>query len=174
MTAVIAISGTRRAIRELADGTIRVQIDVDPLYRKDFHRLFGEIDMAVALTPLIEGRTEEEPAVSATPGKADAVAAASKPAGGKGHFPDGLCGLAVRWCADPHFQDWLLVNFPDETARARRQTIGDEAVAKLMVCMLCMVNSRKEIDTDDTARETFNSVIRLPYAAHRKESGLGN
>lgn len=52
MSDAIAISGTRRAIKELVDGTIRVQIDVDPQFRKAFFELFPDIDMAVALAPL--------------------------------------------------------------------------------------------------------------------------
>lgn len=47
-----AISATRRGIRELADGTIRVQVDIDPPYRADFHKLFPEIGMPVAIAPL--------------------------------------------------------------------------------------------------------------------------
>lgn len=49
------VSGTRRAMKELVDGTIRVQIDIDPQHRKDFLRLFGEIDMPVAIAPLAPG-----------------------------------------------------------------------------------------------------------------------
>jgi len=49
---ITAVSGTRRAIKELVDGTIRVQVDIDPRFRKQFFDLFPEIDMAVALAPL--------------------------------------------------------------------------------------------------------------------------
>lgn len=48
-----AISGTRRSMKELVDGTIRVQIDIDPAFRDDFFKLFGKIDMPVALAPLV-------------------------------------------------------------------------------------------------------------------------
>lgn len=48
-----AVAGTRRAMKELVDGTIRVQIDIDPPHRAAFLRLFPEIDMAVALAPLV-------------------------------------------------------------------------------------------------------------------------
>lgn len=48
-----AISGTRRAMKEMADGTIRVQVDIDPSCRADFLRLFPNIDMPVALAPLV-------------------------------------------------------------------------------------------------------------------------
>lgn len=48
----LAISGTRRAIKELVDGTIRVQVDIDPDCRAAFFALFLEIDTRVALAPL--------------------------------------------------------------------------------------------------------------------------
>ena len=50
MTSVIA--GTRRAVKEMADGTLRVMIDVDERYKAAFHKLFPEIDMPCAIAPL--------------------------------------------------------------------------------------------------------------------------
>lgn len=47
-----AISAVRRTYRELADGTLRVQIDVDPRFKQDFLRLFPETDMPLAIAPL--------------------------------------------------------------------------------------------------------------------------
>ena len=35
-----AISAVRRAYRELVDGTLRVQFDIEPMYKKDFLSLF--------------------------------------------------------------------------------------------------------------------------------------
>ncbi|WP_292992566.1 hypothetical protein [Nitrosomonas sp.] len=49
----IAVSGTRRSMKELVDGTIRVQIDIDPVYRELFFKLFGQIDMPVAIAPMV-------------------------------------------------------------------------------------------------------------------------
>lgn len=47
-----AVSGTRRQVRELVDGTLEVKIHIDQAYRAVFHRIFPEIDMPVALAPL--------------------------------------------------------------------------------------------------------------------------
>ena len=46
------IAGTRRTVRELSDGTIRLQVDIEPRHRKDFFELLGEIDMPIAIAPL--------------------------------------------------------------------------------------------------------------------------
>ncbi|MBY0475435.1 MAG: hypothetical protein K2Q13_10315 [Nitrosomonas sp.] len=54
-----AVSGTRRSMKELVDGTIRVQIDIDPMYREEFFRLFGQIDMPVAIAPIRVNRYPE-------------------------------------------------------------------------------------------------------------------
>jgi len=60
---VTAVSGTRRTMKELVDGTIRVQIDIDPMYRAQFLKLFPSIDMPIALAPLmIEPTPEAKPA----------------------------------------------------------------------------------------------------------------
>lgn len=61
---VLAISGTRRQMKEMVDGTLRVQIDIDPAHRKTFLELFPTIDMPVALAPLVadfEQKKEEKP-----------------------------------------------------------------------------------------------------------------
>lgn len=48
-----AVVGTRRRIiKEMADGTLRVIIDIDPRFKADFHRLFPDVDLPVALAPL--------------------------------------------------------------------------------------------------------------------------
>jgi len=47
-----AISGTRRGIKELVDGTLRVTIDIEPGQKKLFHQLFPEIDTPVAIAAL--------------------------------------------------------------------------------------------------------------------------
>lgn len=52
-------------MKELVDGTVRVQIDIDPAFRDEFFKLFGKIDMPVALAPLVadfesgDSKTEE-------------------------------------------------------------------------------------------------------------------
>lgn len=61
MSDVLVVSGTRRAMKEMADGTIRVSIDVDPTHRAAFLKLFPNIDMPVALAPLVNDFERREP-----------------------------------------------------------------------------------------------------------------
>jgi hypothetical protein len=58
---VQVISGTRRAMKEMADGTLRVQIDIDPRFRAQFFEAFGQIDMPVAIAPLVADFERREP-----------------------------------------------------------------------------------------------------------------
>ena len=58
-----AISGTRKSAKELADGTLRVSIDIEPRDKAQFHALFPEIDMPIAIAPLVpvtEGLQQSE------------------------------------------------------------------------------------------------------------------
>jgi hypothetical protein len=133
-----AVSGTRRAFKELADGTIRVQVDVEPSQRAAFFALFGEIDMPIALAPLAADFdlqvVEEEPAPEV-----------EKPKGGE------LAKLAGILCADPRFQDWL--STPDEEGAAR------------IVRARCCIESRAELDHNTKAAAIFHESFRKPWAA---------
>lgn len=68
----------------------------------------------------------------------------------------GLALLAVQWCKEPLFWQWLSENKGD-------LIVGDEATAKSVVCYRCLINSRKELNTNHRAADLFNSNIRLPY-----------
>lgn len=89
-----AISGTRRAMKEMADGTIRVQVDIDASCRIQFLALFPNIDMPVAMAPL----------------RADFEQTPEKPKGGE------LAKLAGMLCANPDFQKWCDASTPEAAA----------------------------------------------------------
>jgi len=130
-------------MKELVDGTVRVQIDIDPECRKDFFRIFPEIDARVAIAPL----------------KGDAKAAPSSeaPKGGE------LARLAGILCADPDFQLWLEERTPaDELPAAIGGEEGAERAA-VLVRHLCGVTSRAELDHNPRAAVYFHERIRKPW-----------
>ena len=88
----------------------------------------------------------------------------------KRHIPDGLCGLAIRWCDDDHFNLWLEESFP--AAWATTVHVVENERAKSVVCNLCGISSRKELDTNSEAKEEFKALIMVPYVARRKEDGV--
>lgn len=135
-----AISGTRRAFKELVDGTLRVQIDVDPESRRDFLRLFPDIDTRVAIAPL-------RPETKADPDKLK---------GGE------LAKLAGILCSDPEFQFWV----EDRNAEALTVDVGGtegQERAAVIVRALCGVTSRAELDHNPDAAAKFHNLIRKPW-----------
>jgi hypothetical protein len=53
MTSHSAVTGTRKQIKEMADGTVRVAIDIDPEHKKTFMTEFGDIDTKVAIALMV-------------------------------------------------------------------------------------------------------------------------
>lgn len=98
--------------------------------------------------------------------------AGTKPRAHKSHFPEGLCGLAVRWCDDPHFHTWLDEVMVEEMARAAIEAKTPEDQAKAVVLDVCKITSRKELDTSDLAAHLFRELIMEPYKQHREDEGV--
>ena len=133
---ISAVSGTRRQIRELVDGTIEVKIQIDPQDRKAFLELFPEIDARVALAPLFSeheiAKKEEKEQVGP------------------------LCKLAVQWCKNETFLKWLA------NERGIFFSIGEEE-AKDIIYGMCEIETRRDLDTNWRAAAIFDKEIRLPY-----------
>lgn len=130
-----AISGTRRAFKELVDGSIRVQIDIDPRFKKQFLETFGAIDMPVAIAPLVADfeRIEQK-----------------EQKGGA------LSRLAGMWCKDEEFRHFVFENSDlDEV---------DEDDAAGWIRWICGVTSRADIDNSNDAEIKFHKDIRIPYS----------
>lgn len=144
-----AISGTRRQLKEMADGTLRVQIDIDPRFKKLFHELFPDIDTPVALAPLkndFDQPKEEKK---------------EEPKGGP------LARLAGMFCNDPNFSRWLNEQgrfSHHESLFLRDGQIVNPAMARADILETCKIQSRKELDSNPTAARIFHEQIRLPYS----------
>ena len=70
-----------------------------------------------------------------------------------------------------HFCTWLSDNFPDEwlsTDDSKRP--ADRS--KQVICSLCGIDSRKELDTDSSAGFLFKNLILDPYAEARLADGM--
>lgn len=137
-----AIPFVRRTANERVDGTLTVKIDIEPMYKLQFLQMFPEIGAAGALAALAQGVNIEpqEPEPQQKPGQ--------------------LCIMACKFCADPDFQDWLNT-FGDGP------TVNTETDAKVIVCEMCGIDSRKELDTNKYAATRFHTLIREPFMAWR-------
>lgn len=139
----LAISGTRRAIKELVDGTIRVQVDIDPDCRAAFFTLFPEIDTRVALAPL---RSE---------------AKSMPPKGGE------LARTAGMLCADVQFQKWLEGYANVEDLPTVTEGVDAAERAACAIRNICGVESRAELDHNARAAAIFHESVYGPWAEFR-------
>ena len=134
-----AIAGTHRTYSLLADGTLRIKIDIEPRHVAQFHAMFPGCDLPVALAPLVYGipeASEPEPIP-------EAQLEVEKPKGGN------LARLAGTLCKNPAFQEML--------------NASDDESAAQIVREVCGIESRSELDHDDAAAEIFHERFRKPF-----------
>lgn len=100
-------------MKELADGTLRVQVDIDPQFRAQFFQWFGQIDMPIALAPLVADfeKTAPEPE--------------EKPKGGA------LAKLAGIWCLEREFWEFCDVVSAEHAAAHVRYLCRVDSRAQL-------------------------------------------
>lgn len=152
MSERVVISGTRRAMKELVDGTLRVQIDIDPEFKDDFHRLFSEIDMAVALAPLRLARLaqEEEHRLS----KSEVVG--SSPAAGSNWKNLGpLAQSAILVCKETRFQQFVAERIDNHSGFV----MATEDECATYIKEECGVTTRKDLDAMDGARTKLGALM---------------
>ena len=143
-----AISAAAMRVRTMADGSLRIEVEVEPQDAQQAFALFGRPGAPMALAALAVGHAavqEIEP---------------EKPKGGQG-----AKWLAIR-CADPAFQLWLQEHHPHYwRANAISSQSGHMNAASVVRAVLS-VESRAELDSDPIAQERFHRLIRGPYALH--------
>jgi hypothetical protein len=137
------ISGTRRPFKELVDGTLIMQIEIDPRFRDEAMKLFSKIDMPVAIAPLVADFERREP---------------DKPKGGE------LAKLAGMWCNDRSFMDWIGARFD--------HTILNADDASGVIYEVCRIKSRAELDHNPQAAESFQERIRGPYMNYMQRENI--
>ena len=132
----------------MSDGSLRITFEFEPRHAAAAFALFGPRGRAVAVAALADGAG----AVKET--------APEKPKGGQ------WAKLAGMWCADPDFRVWADAQMLDDMG------IEDADDAADYVRIVCMVESRAELDNDPRAFDKFNRLIRLPFMAWMKERGI--
>jgi hypothetical protein len=88
--------------------------------------------------------------------------------------------LAVRWCRDPVFHEWVSNVANDQWMLDMVATELDPAdIAKAFILSECGIAqkygqaaSRKYLDTDEQAAAAFQQKIRQPYMQYLNEQGL--
>ena len=138
-------------LKTMADGTLRISFDIEPMHAQDAFRLFAAPGTPAAIAALQVGYAAVDPVqpVIGNP--------TTKPAIGP------LCMLAVQWCRMPEFWAWLETD-PDNAARS-------EHGAASCVQAMCEVESRKELDTNPEAAARFHRMIRGPFTKYMQAKG---
>jgi hypothetical protein len=141
------------SLKTMADGTLRISFDIEPMHAQDAFRLFAAPGTPAAIAALQVGyaaATNIEPPPNNAPN-------IEKPKGGP------LSKLAAMWCNQPEFWTWLETD--DENAA------HSEFGATMCVYALCGIESRAELDHDEIAAEKFHRLIRGPYSKYLQARG---
>jgi hypothetical protein len=107
-----------------------------------------------------------------TPAEPEKPAPARKAVPVKRHGP--LCQWAVERCGEPVFQSWLRPQY-DRAMGGNGSGWGDVTpmddfkgnhaeYAAHCIKVICMVDSRKEFDTDPAAGQRFKDLVMRPYS----------
>lgn len=126
----------------MADGTLRLSLDIEPRHSQAAFALFGAPGTPMALAALKSAKAEPAP----------------EPAKG---------GERAKWCAmrcqEAAFHRWLQEAYPQQWCEAPGETPAMWAASAIRA--VCSIESRKELDNDPTAAERFDRLIRKPYGA---------
>lgn len=146
------ISGVSRNVKTLADGTLRISIDISPTEAQEAFALFGAPNVPIALARL----TQDASIASA---QASTIAA-DKPKGGA------LSKWAAMRCAESDFQKFIRPIYDKFMGGVFSEYDfgGDaESWARHCILVICDIESRAELDTNEYAKVRFNTIIREPY-----------
>lgn len=140
-----AIWGVTSGLKTMADDTVRITIDINPKYFSEACNNFGKRGIEVALARLVQGTTLE----------VERQEEEQKPKlkGGE------LSKLCARFCQSQEFWNYFgqLIN----------ATINDDASCTVALKRYLAIDSRAEIDHNETAKQMFHK-IRKEYVQYQE------
>jgi hypothetical protein len=136
------IESSSSSCRTMADGTLRLTVDIEPRHSQAAFALFGAPGTPMALAALQCAKTPPaEPA----------------PKGGQ------LAQWVAMRCVEAAFQRWLQDTFPERWEAAQGDTPAKRAA--FVVRSVCGVESRAELDNDQALASLFHALVRKPFEA---------
>jgi hypothetical protein len=147
VSVVEASSGTYRS---RVDGTLVLQVEIEPRHAQAALALFGMPGTSLAIARLkTPAEVEKQPEKPLKEGPRRSTGT--------------ICHWLAMRCKDRGFQGWAFgkgaaSNFEDDVAEWCR--------------LQCNVNSRSEIDGNADAEARFESLIRKPWAEHQRKAGI--
>jgi hypothetical protein len=145
MSAIAAVS---RQVKTMADGTLRLTVDIEPRYANDAFLLFGSPDV-----PMAVARLNQEASIQQAQQQTQQQTVQQDE---KIHI-SGLALLAVTWGKDSDFWDFMNAEFqPDER-------IENEQACADYIKVICNIESRRDLMLNHEAQQIFHDEIRNPY-----------
>jgi hypothetical protein len=142
-----AISGAAVTLRTLVDGSVRLTVDFEPKDRQSVMAQFGLPGQPLAVVALQVGH----------------AAVASKPPAATYRDFGPICREAIDLCGNKQFQLYV-----GHVIKVEMATVEQ---CRRLILSQCSVESRKELDTAEGARDLFIGHIRTPFQAWlRKQS----
>jgi hypothetical protein len=137
------IEAAAMRLRTMADGSLRIECEVEPRHAQAAFALFGApgTPMALAALRVAGSDTSPEPVAETPEPRQDKPIAK---------------WLALR-CKEPAFQMWVC---------AQQGVAQTEEAAAAWTRMVCGVTSRGHIDGNPAAEAAFQRYVRGPYAKH--------
>ena len=136
------IESSSSSARTMADGTLRLTVDIEPRHSQAAFALFGAPGTPMALAALKSAKAEPAP---------------------KG-------GPLAQWvamrCGEAAFQRWLQDTFPQQWEAAHGDTPAKWAASTVRAVL--GIESRKELDSAPEAAARFHAVIRKPFDAAQR------
>lgn len=146
------IQATSRTVKTMADGTLRLTIDIEPGDAQGAFMLFGQPGAPVVLARL----TQEAAQASLQKQIAE---------------PEMKGGELAKWagilCNDEQFHKWIDATVEDSYQYVTNGTIQDDA--KNFIAVTCGITSRRELDHNKQAGLTFREEIMAPFHEWREE-----
>lgn len=150
MTAIMA---STVGVRTMADGTLRLTIEIEPRHAVDAFTLFGAPGVPCGIARLTNDAAVE--AMREQPGSLQGNSGEDKAKGGP------LAKLSGIWCNDSAFWAWI--------HSQGCPSVYDANAAANWVRTTCGIESRAELDADGAAAVRFHKKIREPYSAYLRE-----
>ena len=131
------IESSSSSARTMADGTLRLTVDIEPRHSQAAFALFGAPGTPMALAALKSAKADP------------------KPVGGE----------LAKWCAircgETAFQRWIQERHLKEWEAAPGATPATWAAS--VIRAVCGIESRAEFDNDPAAAARFDRLIRRPW-----------
>lgn len=140
-----AVMASTTTVRTMADGSLRISLDIEPRHARDAFNLFGAPGTPVALARMTPAAAQRE---------------VSKEFESTHQKGGALCKLAAIWCNDAEFHAFLTHTM--SWAAGYSEPVTPEVAARI-IRETCGVDSRAELDHNPDAAAIFHRDFRLPF-----------